>query len=382
MIMEKRQKHVSLSGPEPANFNRNELAIFGLPCAKVRELVNQINTLLHHQFKFAYADSSHQADDDTALQPNLPTLLELPGKANYLGFEYEQPAAQFQNKTLFAGYDMVLVNGNHFNANTQIAVINPGKPLDKKLDKLVNVKLILLAEGIVSAPSSFISSLSQDFEPEVLRLEDHAGICNFISNYITKRNPVLNGLVLAGGKSKRMQTDKGALAYFGKSQRLHVSALLNGYCGETYVSYADESVIEHSEQLPVITDSFVNLGPLGGILSAFRHNPNAAWLTVACDMPFLSATTIDFLIQNRNPQKAATCFVDSEGKYPEPLITIWEPRAYPVMLQFLSQGYSCPRKILINSNVEVLQAPDLNELQNINSPEERQQAMENLSKMV
>jgi molybdopterin-guanine dinucleotide biosynthesis protein A len=115
-------------------------------------------------------------------------------------------------------------------------------------------------------------------------------------------------------------------------------------------------------------------------LSAFQTNPNTAWFTLACDLPYLSSQTLDYLADHRNPSKIATCFIDSENKFPEPLITIWEPRAYPIMLQFLSQGYSCPRKVLINSDVELLQAPVIADLQNVNYPQQRQEAMEYLHK--
>jgi molybdopterin-guanine dinucleotide biosynthesis protein A len=186
--------------------------------------------------------------------------------------------------------------------------------------------------------------------------------------------------VLAGGQSRRMQTDKGSLAYFGKSQRLHVHDMLSPFCHETLVSYAHNQDVNQEEQLPVILDRFAGLGPFGGILSALMHNPNSAWLTVACDLPYLTANTLAYLVQNRNPSKLATCFIDSDNRFPEPLITIWEPRAYPVMLQFLSQGFACPRKVLINTNIELLEAPDTHDFENINFPEQRDEAIHNLQK--
>ena len=46
--------------------------------------------------------------------------------------------------------------------------------------------------------------------PPVLRLNDTAGIAAFIRQWYAAAMPVLRGLVLAGGRSERMQTDKGA----------------------------------------------------------------------------------------------------------------------------------------------------------------------------
>ncbi|HEX3384733.1 MAG TPA: hypothetical protein VHS53_06085, partial [Mucilaginibacter sp.] len=76
------------------------------------------------------------------------------------------------------------------------------------------------------------------------------------------------------------------------------------------------------------------------------------------------------LIEKRKVSAIATAFNSPENAFPEPLITIWEPKSYPVLLSFLSQGYSCPRKALINSDVCLLQAPDPVALTNVNTPEE------------
>ena len=99
-----------------------------------------------------------------------------------------------------------------------------------------------------------------------------------------------------------------------------------------------------------------------------------AWLTLACDLPYLDGETIKQLVTNRNPSKLATCFYNPETDFPEPLITIWEPRAYPTLLDFLSQGQSCPRKVLINSAIEMIKMKESFRMKNANTPEERAEA--------
>ena len=110
------------------------------------------------------------------------------------------------------------------------------------------------------------------------------------------------------------------------------------------------------------------MGPYGAILSAFREHPNHAWLTVACDLPLLSQATIETLVAKRDPSRVATCFHNPDTKFPEPLITIWEPRAYPILLEFLSQGYSCPRKVLINTDVKEIVVEQVEFMENVNDP--------------
>ncbi|MDP5139269.1 MAG: NTP transferase domain-containing protein, partial [Spirosomaceae bacterium] len=123
--------------------------------------------------------------------------------------------------------------------------------------------------------------------------------------------------------------------------------------------------------LPTISDKCVGLGPFGAILSAFQTDPNAAWLVVACDLPFVNEAALKQLISNRNSSKIGTAFYNPETEFPDPLFTVYEPKAYATMLQFLALGYSCPRKVLINSDTEVIQPINAQILENINTPEER-----------
>ncbi|MBP9874846.1 MAG: molybdopterin-guanine dinucleotide biosynthesis protein MobA, partial [Haliscomenobacter sp.] len=78
------------------------------------------------------------------------------------------------------------------------------------------------------------------------------------------------------------------------------------------------------------------------------------------------------------PSLMATAFNSPVNNLPEPLIAIWEPRSYPILLQFLAQGYDCPRKALINSPIHLLEAPDPQALENVNTPEEKKSALEKL----
>ncbi|AMR34603.1 molybdenum cofactor guanylyltransferase [Mucilaginibacter sp. PAMC 26640] len=183
--------------------------------------------------------------------------------------------------------------------------------------------------------------------------------------------PKLNGLVLAGGKSLRMGTDKGTLEWFGKGQRYHMADLLNVHCSEVFISCRDEGQMQEIDlEYQSLMDTFTGLGPYGAILSAFREQPDAAWLVVACDLPLIDEATLLNLQRNRNPTYLATAYHSAATNFPEPLITVWEPKAYPVLLQYLAQGYSCPRKVLINSDIHLLELPDQEVLANVNTPEE------------
>ncbi|MCF3110654.1 NTP transferase domain-containing protein [Niabella sp. CC-SYL272] len=182
--------------------------------------------------------------------------------------------------------------------------------------------------------------------------------------------PALNGLVLAGGKSRRMGTAKDLIQWHGKEQRYYTADLLHHCCDEVFISCRQEQEKEINTAYKALPDSFLNMGPLGGILSAFRSQPDKAWLVVACDLPLVNKKTLEHLIKNRADTKIATAYESPVDGLPEPLITIWEPASYPVLLNFLGQGITCPRKVLIQNKALLLKPLQPETLMNVNTPEE------------
>lgn len=180
----------------------------------------------------------------------------------------------------------------------------------------------------------------------------------------------MNGLVLAGGKSTRMGHDKSVINWHGKEQRYYIADMLKEFCSEVYISCREEQVAEIDRNYPTITDNVEGKGPVAGILSAMQQDRNTAWLVVACDLPLLDKTTLQYLISNRDSARVATTYKSPHDGLPEPLITIWEPAAYDVMLSFRDAGYNCPRKALINSDVLVIDPVDEKALLNANTQEE------------
>ena len=187
--------------------------------------------------------------------------------------------------------------------------------------------------------------------------------------------PLLSGLVLAGGKSLRMGHAKDKINWHGKEQRYFMADLLKSYCNEVYISCrADQATEIVAAGYTPLPDTFLNMGPLGGILSALRFQRKAAWLVVACDLPLVNDSTLQQLVQNRDIEKIATTFKSPFDSFPEPLITIWEPRSYPVLLQYLGMDITCPRKVLINGDVNILNPAREESLMNVNSPEDAERA--------
>lgn len=194
--------------------------------------------------------------------------------------------------------------------------------------------------------------------------------------------PKLNGLVLAGGKSRRMGNPKDKINWHGKEQRYFAADLLAPFCDEVFISCRQDQLENFDPNYNALTDTFLNMGPFGGILSALRSQRDKAWLVVACDLPLLDEKSLEFLIENRNIEKAATTYESPFDGLPEPLITIWEPKSYPLLLNFLGSGINCPRKVLINSDTLILKPGNPDSLMNVNTPEDMAKAQEILRKHI
>lgn len=181
----------------------------------------------------------------------------------------------------------------------------------------------------------------------------------------------LHGLVLAGGRSTRMKRDKAALAYRGAAQLERAWQLLEPWTAQRFVSIrADQAGEPLRARYPQIHDTLADAGPAAGILAALEAHPHAAWLVLACDLPFLGPGTIADLVARRDPARIATAFRSAHDGLPEPLCAIWEPASRASLAAAVAAGRSCPRKFLINADPLLLDPPDPAALDNINATHE------------
>jgi len=185
----------------------------------------------------------------------------------------------------------------------------------------------------------------------------------------------MNGLVLVGGRSSRMGKDKSQLIYREKPQWKYLYELLEPFCEKVFLSCREQQRLLFPFEDTLI-DSY-EIGPLGGILSAFEYNSNTAWLVVACDMPFVNKETIEWLQKHRKKSCTATTFKNPETMLPEPLLTIWEPSVYPFLNEAQQQNQRSPLRILLNTKSNLINCPQAYWLSNVNTLEEYKMLMMN-----
>jgi len=184
-------------------------------------------------------------------------------------------------------------------------------------------------------------------------------------------SPPLYGLVLAGGRSTRMRRDKAALAYHGRTQLDWAMELLAPQVAQAFVSVrADQLDDPVRARFPAIVDREEDLGPVAGIRAAQDTHPEAAWLVLACDLPFLGAGTLERLLQARRPGEPALAYRSSHDGLPEPLCAVYEPSSRPLLAGYVAGGGRCPRKFLLRIGARLLDPVDPRALDNVNTPDE------------
>lgn len=367
----KHSKHTNLARRFNDNYASNEIAILGAKCNVISDLVHQVSKRLSN-YKLAYFDASHAKDVE---EYNLSEYT-FHHEGN-LQLNTRSEVNKYEQRIQFSGYDYVFINGNHYQGAKQILILDEAKEASvlKRLEQLDRIQFVVK----LKPETEYFSFLKEKY-PHIKNITSYTideveKISNHIKNLIEENISRVKGLVLIGGKSSRMGVDKSTLNYFKKPQKKHVFDLLKNELDEVFYSVA-----EQSENTNEIHDTFLNLGPFGGICSAFQKDPNSAWLVMATDIPFVDKNLIRQLLTKRNPSKVATAIKGKNKEFPEPLITIYEPRAYEKLLQYLAQGYSCPRKMLINSDVQIVEVDD-NFIRNINTPEEYEQAKNELNRI-
>ena len=186
----------------------------------------------------------------------------------------------------------------------------------------------------------------------------------------------LYGLVLAGGKSRRMGKDKSQISYHGQPQSRYLYHLLAKFCQKTFLSIRQDQIDQYDDSYQLITDQDKFKGPFNGLLSAHDHSAEASWLVVACDLPLMDEDTIGQLITERDSSKMATALATRKTGLPEPLAAIWEANGLEKVPPYLREAESsCPRKYLLNSDIKLVTPKDDKVLLNANFEEEYEAVM-------
>jgi molybdopterin-guanine dinucleotide biosynthesis protein A len=170
--------------------------------------------------------------------------------------------------------------------------------------------------------------------------------------------------ILCGGKSSRMQSEKGLVLYQNKP----------------FIEYIIDAVLPISRNIQLITntndydylpyrkikDIVTEKGPLGGIYTALVHSESEMNLLLSCDIPLISTEILLELIENHNVNFDVSVFEDANRIHP--LIGIYDRNILPVI-----------KKAIENNDLKMLHLLSKVTHQLIPIPEEKRNLFQNIN---
>lgn len=144
----------------------------------------------------------------------------------------------------------------------------------------------------------------------------------------------MTGIVLAGGKSSRMGTDKGLLDFNGKKLVEIVVEILSRVCDKIIISAnnADYDFMGY----PVVKDMYPNCGPIGGIYSALKHSTTLHNLVLSCDMPLIKTALLADLLYIKKEFEVVVPW-HGDQKF-EPMCAYYHKNVTNVFYEFIKQS--------------------------------------------
>lgn len=180
----------------------------------------------------------------------------------------------------------------------------------------------------------------------------------------------VEGLVLMGGQSSRMGTDKSQLNYHGKPQYRYALGQLHGALEKRatcWLSAPDgkDLVLEAQEIRVSDAPVFAGNGPMSGVLSTHVKAHEKALLVLGVDYPYLQDYALDRLVSAYRVSGRSVCFApaNANSKLPvrdqlEPLVALYTHSDLQALLLYFNQGGRSLRSFLIQSEALVLPYDD------------------------
>lgn len=131
-------------------------------------------------------------------------------------------------------------------------------------------------------------------------------------------------LVMCGGQSIRMGSDKSMLQYYDKPQRYHLYDMLLLFCEKVFIACNEEQSTTIEAEYNFIKDdiAFGDIGPMAALLTAFTQYPKQDILLIGCDYPFVKADELQIFSNHCKDVPAA--FYNKQEDIYEPMLA-WYP---------------------------------------------------------
>jgi len=186
------------------------------------------------------------------------------------------------------------------------------------------------------------------------------------------------GVILAGGKSRRMGTDKAFLEIGGVPLITRVIDVLLPIFPTVVIVSKESKKFSSIKGVQLIQDLFPEQHALGGIYTALSTFPGRDCFVFSCDLPFLNPSLIHFMMQQRNGYDV---FLPRSRHGLEPLHALYTEKCLNLMGEQIRQKRwnleSLIHKVhcrILNPDILHTFDPEEFSFLNVNTPEEFKKA--------
>lgn len=194
---------------------------------------------------------------------------------------------------------------------------------------------------------------------------------NRIKNIKENMENKITAIILAGGKSQRMETDKGLLTLDGKTFIKHICDALQPIVGSNIL------IVSSNKQYDAlgftrVEDIIENKGPVGGLYTALKASKTKVNLVLSVDVPLVSTELLQWVLKNHDETYMVT--QTKSGDKTSPLIGVYDRSMRIVFGEHMAGKQLKLRKVIEDVKHQTLEIPEKwnNQIQNINTPEEYQ----------
>ena len=179
----------------------------------------------------------------------------------------------------------------------------------------------------------------------------------------------ITAIILAGGKSERMGTDKGLLNWKGKSFVQHICDALQPIVGSNIL------IVSGNKEYDIlgfsrVEDVINNKGPVGGLYTALKASQTKTNIVLSVDVPLVSTELINWVLENHDDLYMVTQVTYNDKT--NPLIGVYDRSMRIVFGEHLAAKQLKLRQVVEDVKHQTIKVPEKwsNQIQNINTQEE------------
>jgi len=187
----------------------------------------------------------------------------------------------------------------------------------------------------------------------------------------TAAHEKINGIILAGGRSRRMGTDKGLLELRGKKMIELIIRTLEPVVSDILIISGNPAYLNLG--YPVYSDIVSGCGPAGGIYTGLHQSAAEKNLVLSCDTPNISSEFLRYLASQSSDWEIT---VPVSRLHIECLCGLYTKRIAPELYTCIRQGEHKMTSVIQRFRVNYLDLSSQKQFnadqlfRNINTPED------------